>query len=474
MAAWRPWSISGGAMDGGAMDSASERGCESGCETDSSMPDLVSNSESPSDSSGDEPEPEPELPEPELLDPKPEPDPEPEPELLDPEPEPEPELLGSEPEPEPDLTLAEWVRGGTNEAVAGTATQLPANSWGAGLPSFWCAELAASTNQRQYLVREEHAAQFSEEFPDCAGGNILSLGRTVEKATLDAKLVTYEPPAGAIRNTQARRPQRFVNERVRLTDAGTADLGRSVRQNLIVWGFRYRCGGIDTYVCVSSTAISASPDSAAALVGRSIPSGVTVVAEETKTVGGKRWIKVGPGWACCVDTQTAAVKLRAAGCKRQCGGVCVCAATCTQQVKKRHECDFSIKFERTLSLVQQGLVRITVIGSHTPDRAAWAPMPLEGRRISVAARQEILKQQAQKKTAKQAMQQLNLDARQAGSPTDGRGAVVDTSVVPEKRKIQQLMTNRSRAGKNGKSAFEVVDSIVRYVVALVLTSWTFD
>ena len=31
MAAWRPWSISGGAMDGAAMDSASERGCE--CES---------------------------------------------------------------------------------------------------------------------------------------------------------------------------------------------------------------------------------------------------------------------------------------------------------------------------------------------------------------------------------------------------------------------------------------------------------
>ena len=441
MAAWRPWSISG-AMDGAAMDSASERGCESGWECDSSMPGLVTDSESLSDSSADEPEP-----------------------------EPEPELLDSEPELE--LALAERVRGG-NEAGGGTATQLLANSWGAGLPSFWCAELAASTNQRQYLVREEHAAQFTEEFPDYAGGNILSLGRTVEKATLDAKLVTYEPPAGAIRNTQARRPQRFVNERVRLTDAGTKELGRGVRQNLIVWGFRYRCGGIDTYVCVSSTAISASPDSAAALVGRSIPSGVTVVAEDTKTIGGKRWIKVGPGWACCVDTQTAAVKLRAAGCKRQCGGVCVCAATCTQQVKKRHECDFSIKFERTLALVQQGLVRITVIGSHTPDRAAWAPMPLEGRRISVAARQEILKHHAQKKTAKQAMQQLNLDARQAGSPTDGRGAVVDTSAVPDKRKIQQLMTNHSRAGKNGKSAFEVVDSIVRYVIVPIIASWSFD
>ena len=32
MAAWRPWSISGGAMDGAAMDSASERGCE--CESE--------------------------------------------------------------------------------------------------------------------------------------------------------------------------------------------------------------------------------------------------------------------------------------------------------------------------------------------------------------------------------------------------------------------------------------------------------
>jgi hypothetical protein len=36
------------------------------------------------------------------------------------------------------------------------------------------------------------------------------------------------------------------------------------------------------------------------------------------------------------------------------------------------------------------------------------------------------------------------------------------------------MTNHSRAGKNGKSAFEVVDSIVRYVVVPILTSWSFD
>ena len=176
MAAWRPWSISG-EMDGAAMDRASERGCESGWESDSSMPGLVSDNESPSDSSADEPEPEPELT-----------DPVPdtwaahvaEEEAASVEPEPEPELELLDPEPEPELALAERVRGG-NEAGGVPATQLPANSWGAGLPSFWCAELAASTNQRQYLVREEHAAQFTEEFPDYAGGNILSLGRTVEK-----------------------------------------------------------------------------------------------------------------------------------------------------------------------------------------------------------------------------------------------------------------------------------------------------
>ena len=55
MAAWRPWSISG-EMDGAAMDSASERGCESGWESDSSMPGLVSDNESPSDSSADDDE----------------------------------------------------------------------------------------------------------------------------------------------------------------------------------------------------------------------------------------------------------------------------------------------------------------------------------------------------------------------------------------------------------------------------------
>ena len=56
-----------------------------------------------------------------------------------------------------------------------------AGSWGAGLPSFWCVQLpqrAHRQNERQFLVREEHAAQFAIEFPECAGANILSTGQT--------------------------------------------------------------------------------------------------------------------------------------------------------------------------------------------------------------------------------------------------------------------------------------------------------
>ena len=160
-----------------------------------------------------------------------------------------------------------------------------AGSWGAGLPSFWCVQLpqrAHRQNERQFLVREEHAAQFAIEFPECAGANILSTGQTATKATHDLKLVTVEPPAGYVRNTQASRPQRFVNERVRLTPAGASDLARGVRKNQIVWGFRYRCGGIDTYVCVSDTALSASTDAATRSIGRTLTAGTVVVPSETK------------------------------------------------------------------------------------------------------------------------------------------------------------------------------------------------
>ena len=339
-----------------------------------------------------------------------------------------------------------------------------AGSWGAGLPSFWCVQLpqrAHRQNERQFLVWEEHAAQFAIEFPECAGANILSTGQTATKATHDLKLVTVEPPAGYVRNTQASRPQRFVNERVRLTPAGASDLARGVRKNQIVWGFRYRCGGIDTYVCVSDTALSASTDAAARSIGRTLTAGTVVVPSETKELNSKRWIRVGHGWACTTDTVTGATKLRAAGCQRQCGGVCFCASTCTNQKKSRHGCSVRINYERTLSLVQQGLVRITMIDQHAPEIAAWAPLPPEHRAVSTTTWQAILQQAQEKRTAKTIQKHLNSNARQAGSPTDGRGAVVDRSVVPHKQKIQEVIENHAKAGRDGKPPWEVADTIAR-------------
>ena len=98
-----------------------------------------------------------------------------------------------------------------------------AGSCGAGLPSFWCAELKTEQNDhRQYLVREEHATQFGAEFPECAGSNILSVGQTIAKATHEAKLTTVQRPAGYVCNTQAARPQRFVTTPTVAPIAGAA------------------------------------------------------------------------------------------------------------------------------------------------------------------------------------------------------------------------------------------------------------
>ena len=125
-----------------------------------------------------------------------------------------------------------------------------AGSWNDGLPSFWCAELPERTERgghRQFLVWEEHAAQFGVEFSECAGANILSVGQTSTKATHDLKLVTVQLPAGYVSNTQATRPQRFVNERVQLTEAGQSDLAWQTQESnrvglsLPMWRDRHLC-----------------------------------------------------------------------------------------------------------------------------------------------------------------------------------------------------------------------------------------
>lgn len=67
----------------------------------------------------------------------------------------------------------------------------------------------------------------------------------------------------------------------------------------------------------SDTALSASTDAAARSIGRTLTAGTVIVAGEIKQLSGKRWIRIGHGWACTTDTVTGAVKLRAAGCSGQ-------------------------------------------------------------------------------------------------------------------------------------------------------------
>ena len=44
---------------------------------------------------------------------------------------------------------------------------------------------------------------------------------------------------------------------------------------------------------------------------------------------------------------------------------------------------------------------------------------------------------------------------------DARGAVVDQSVVPNKCKIQKVIKNHAKAGRDGKPPWEVADIILR-------------
>mgnify|MGYP004417011765 CR=1 FL=1 len=110
----------------------------------------------------------------------------------------------------------------------------------------------------------------------------------------------------------------------------------------------------------------------------------------------------------------------------------MCAATCTQQVKARHGCDLRLLFDRTLPLVDRGLVRATVSGKHRYDGSAWAPLPLEERAMTVAVKQEVLAATARKQTAKMTQLALNLAAEQKrGVSFDPRGACLDRAEVPK-------------------------------------------
>ena len=283
----------------------------------------------------------------------------------------------------------------------------------------------------------------------------------VEKATADAKLAAFQPPLGVITHVRKRGAERFPNERGRLTEAGARCLERGVRKNLIVWKLGFRCAGLNTYQCVNGVlaVIHRAPEVTAVSMG-TVEQGQIVLALARKVAtDGSVWIQLESGWARAVNVD-GAIGLRAAGCQRQCGGVCQCTMACTNQIKARHGCNVQIKMERTLEHVQDGLVRVTVSGAHVTDISQWAALPLEHRAVSPHTRQVILQKMTEKSMARKVQLHLNVTARTQGAAVNGRGAVTDRSSVPEKKVIQQLMTNHRRSGQRGIPPFEAADAII--------------
>jgi hypothetical protein len=192
------------------------------------------------------------------------------------------------------------------------------------------------------------------------------------------------------------------------------------------------CWGIDTFLCVADTNILSEP-AGGSCIG-SISPGETVLASGARQVPSKgSWVRIGLGWVAISTTigDVTTVHLEAAGCERQCGGVCECASTCTGQTKSRHGCDFRLQFDRTLEQVPQRLVRVTVIGKHSSSK--WAPLPLDNRAVSPRTRQVILKKMTNKDTARKVQLNLNTEALVSGATTNEDGVVTDHSVVPSKK-----------------------------------------
>jgi hypothetical protein len=131
------------------------------------------------------------------------------------------------------------------------------------------------------------------------------------------------------------------------------------------------------------------------------------------------------------------------------------------EIKSRHGCDVQLRFERTLDLVYRRLVRVVIIGQHSA--MPWSPLPYEFRMISPRTKQAILQGVTRKDTAQKVRIQLNVTHRGAGAVLDDRNSVADRGLVPDKKKIQQLMTNHRRSGRRGVPAYEVIDRILRCV-----------
>ena len=226
-------------------------GSESDTESDyDDLPGLVSQSDSSDSDSDDELQLEREDPELEL-------------ELEDPEPELERE--DPEPEPEHDLSLAERVRGGTDEPAVGTTPQRAADSHGSayGLTSgrFTVHSSSDGDAARPSLLtyHEEDAHLFLEQFADLVGAPLKRVFTYVldadKKRECRVAHITVTPPPDRFARIDAAKQTRRSNDRKRLNAAGQVALLRERASGTKgdlwkmskVWIMEYRCTG--TWLC---------------------------------------------------------------------------------------------------------------------------------------------------------------------------------------------------------------------------------
>ena len=88
---------------------------------------------------------------------------------------------------------------------------MPRGTWGSELPSFPCTVGAVTLpgpdgrgGKTSFLVREEFVDRFRHEYPDCRGARLLAVGGSRVQSKEADRLVTTQPPRGAIVSRNAR------------------------------------------------------------------------------------------------------------------------------------------------------------------------------------------------------------------------------------------------------------------------------
>ena len=105
--------------------------------------------------------------------------------------------------------------------------------WGPGRPSFYCVEESSAPEKTVLYVPESDAEKVLDEHPHCAGAKLVALGGSSRgKSAHIARLATIRPPATAVISARKRGSERFVSERIELTEAGVSDFDRGVHARL--------------------------------------------------------------------------------------------------------------------------------------------------------------------------------------------------------------------------------------------------